>query len=79
MYKVKVEKLAFDVEIAGFDAKDKIKIIKEVRNIFGLGLKEVFIILKAKEAVERMPGIIKGGLKKAEAEEIKAKLEAIGC
>jgi large subunit ribosomal protein L7/L12 len=70
---VKVEKLTFDVKLTGFDAKAKIKIIKEVRAIAGLGLKE------AKEFVESAPKIIQKDLKKEQAEEIKAKLEELGA
>lgn len=51
----------------------KIQVIKEVRAITGLGLKE------AKDLVEGAPKPVKEGLSKAEAEEIKAKLEATGA
>ena len=65
---------AFDVKLVGFDAKAKIKIIKEARSIVpGLGLKE------AKELVESAPVAIQKGLSKENAEEIKAKLEALGA
>jgi large subunit ribosomal protein L7/L12 len=67
------EKTTFDLKLEGFDAKAKIKVIKEVRAIAGLGLKE------AKELVEGAPKIIKKDLKKEEAEELKAKLEAVGA
>ena len=70
---VKEEKTAFDLTLTGFDAKSKIKVIKEVRSITGLGLKE------AKEMVEGAPKIIKKDIKMEEAEEIKAKLEAFGA
>ena len=69
----KEEKTAFDVKLAGFDAKAKIKVIKEIRAITGLGLKE------AKEMVEGAPKIIKNDIKMEEAEEIKSKLESIGA
>jgi len=70
---VKEEKTAFDLTLTGFDAKSKIKVIKEVRSITGLGLKE------AKEMVEGAPKIIKKDIKMEEAEELKAKLEAFGA
>ena len=52
---------------------EKIKVIKEVRGITGLGLKE------AKALVESAPSSLKEGVAKEEAEEIKAKLEAVGA
>jgi large subunit ribosomal protein L7/L12 len=70
---VKEEQTAFDLKLTGFDAKAKIKVIKEVRAITGLGLKE------AKELVEGVPSAIKKGIKKEEAEELKAKLEEVGA
>jgi len=66
------EKEDFDVVLASFGEK-KINVIKEVRAITGLGLKE------AKEAVESAPTVIKEGAKKDEAEEIKKKLEEAGA
>ncbi len=51
----------------------KINVIKEVRSILGLGLKE------AKEFVEAVPKTVKSGVEAAEAEKIKAKLEAVGA
>ena len=57
----------------GFDPKSKIKVIKEVRAIAGLGLKE------AKDLVEGAPKVITKGLKEEDALELKAKLEAIGA
>mmetsp|Transcript_42611 Transcript_42611/g.90616 ORF Transcript_42611/g.90616 Transcript_42611/m.90616 type:complete len:273 (-) Transcript_42611:383-1201(-) len=68
-----VEKTAFDLKLTGFDAKGKIKVIKEVRGATSLGLKE------AKELVEGAPTVIKKDMKKEEAEELKAKLEAVGA
>ena len=59
--------------LAGFDAKSKIKVIKEVRAIAGLGLKE------AKELVESAPKSLQKDLKPEQAEELKAKLEAVGA
>ncbi|EGR33641.1 ribosomal protein, putative [Ichthyophthirius multifiliis] len=68
-----VQKTNFDVELASIDPNQKIKIIKEVRTILGLGLKD------AKDIVEKSPVILKQQLKKQEAEEIKEKLSQIGC
>lgn len=70
---VKEEQTAFDVKLTGFDAKAKIKVIKEVRTITGLGLKE------AKDMVEGVPSAIKKGIKKEEAEELMEKLKAVGA
>ncbi len=66
------EKDEFDVILAAFGEK-KINVIKEVRAMTGLGLKE------AKDLVEAAPQPVKEGLKKEEAEEIKKKLEAAGA
>lgn len=66
------EKTEFDVVLASAGDK-KINVIKEVRGITGLGLKE------AKELVEGAPKPIKEGASKDEAEEIKKKLEAAGA
>jgi len=66
------EKTEFDVELTEAGA-NKIKVIKVVRDITGLGLKE------AKEAVESTPKVLKEGISKEEAEDIKAKLEAEGA
>ncbi len=66
------EKTEFDVVLASFgDAK--MAVIKAVKDICGLGLKE------AKELVEAAPKAIKEGVAKAEAEELKAKLEEAGA
>jgi large subunit ribosomal protein L7/L12 len=62
-----------DLKLAGFDATSKIKVIKEVRSIAGLGLKE------AKELVEGFPKVILKQIKPEQAEELKAKLEAVGA
>ena len=67
------EKLLKDIKLVGFDAKAKIKVIKEVRAIAGLGLKE------AKELVEAAPKVIQKDLKPDKAEELKAQLEAVGA
>ena len=66
------EKTEFDVILAGAGDK-KINVIKEVRGITGLGLKE------AKDLVEGAPKAVKEGVSKEEAEEIKGKLEAAGA
>jgi large subunit ribosomal protein L7/L12 len=66
------EQTEFTVVLADAGAK-KINVIKEVRGITGLGLKE------AKELVEGAPKPVKEGVEKAEAEEIKKKLEAAGA
>lgn len=66
------KKDTFVLKLTGFDAKSKIKVIKEIRGITGLGLKE------SKEMVEGAPSVIKKDIKKEEAEELKAKLEGIG-
>ena len=66
------EKTEFDVVLTGFDAAAKIKVIKVVREITGLGLAE------AKAAVEGTPKTLKEGLSKDEAEEMKKKVEEAG-
>ncbi len=66
------EKTEFDVVLTGFDASAKIKVIKVVREITGLGLAE------AKAAVEGTPKTLKEALSKDEAEELKKKIEDVG-
>ena len=66
------EKSEFDVVLASFGEK-KMDVIKAVKDICGLGLKE------SKELVEAAPKALKEGVAKAEAEEIKAKLEEAGA
>ena len=66
------EKDSFDVELTDV-GPNKIKVIKVVRELTGLGLKE------AKDAVEGAPKVLKEGAAKAEAEDMKAKLEAEGA
>ena len=66
------EKDSFDVELVDAGAA-KVKVIKIVREATGLGLKE------AKEVVDGAPKVVKEGCSKAEAEELKAKLEAEGA
>ena len=66
------EKTEFDVQLKDFGSK-KIPVIKEVRAITGLGLKE------AKEKVESAPVVIQEGIAKEEAEKTKEQLEALGA
>ena len=66
------EKSEFNVELTEVGA-EKIKVIKAVREITGLGLKE------AKEAVDGAPTNLKEGIEKAEADAIKAQLEEVGA
>jgi large subunit ribosomal protein L7/L12 len=66
------EKDSFDVELTDVGA-NKIKVIKVVREITGLGLKE------AKDLVEGAPKVLKEGVAKAEAEEMQKKIEAEGA
>ena len=67
------EKTEFDVELTGFEADKKLKVIKEIKDITGLGLGE------AKALVEGAPKIIKEGATKEEAEALKAKLTEVGA
>ena len=66
------EKDSWDVELTSF-GDSKVKVIKVVRDLTGLGLKE------AKELVESAPKVVKEGCGKAEAEELKAKFEEVGA
>ena len=66
------EKTDFDVILTGFDAAQKIKVIKVVREITGLGLAE------AKAAVEGVPHTLKEGLSKDDAEAMKKQVEEAG-
>jgi len=66
------EKTEFDVILASVGS-EKIKVIKEVRAVTGLGLKE------AKELVEGAPKTLKEAVSKEEAQEIKSKVEAVGA
>ena len=66
------EKTEFDVELTEV-GPNKVKVIKVVREVTGLGLKE------AKEAVDNAPKVLKEAASKEEAEEIKTKLEAEGA
>ena len=67
------EKTEFDVELTEFDAKSKVKIIKAVREITGLGLKD------AKALVEGAPSVLKEAISKDASEEIKKKLTDLGA
>ena len=66
------EKTEFDVVLVGFDAAQKIKVIKVVREITGLGLAE------AKAAVEGVPHTLKEALSKDDAEAMKKQVEEVG-
>ena len=66
------EKTEFDVELTEIGA-EKVKVIKVVREVTGLGLKE------AKELVEAAPKVVKEAAAKADAEELKKKLEEVGA
>ena len=68
-----VEKTEFTVVLAGIDAAKKVNVIKVVREITGLGLKE------AKDLVEGAPQTVKDGVAKADAEAMKKKLEEGGA
>ena len=67
------EKTEFDVELTEVPAASKIKVIKVVREVTGLGLKE------AKEVVDGAPKVVKEAAAKADAEELKKKLEEVGA
>lgn len=64
---------SFDVELTAIDVAQKIKIIKTLRETFGLGLKE------AKEFADKVPSMLKKNVKKEEAEKLKKTLDAAGC
>lgn len=66
------EKTEFDVELTEIGA-EKVKVIKVVREVTGLGLKE------AKDVVDGAPKVVKEGVSKEEAEELKKKLEEVGA
>jgi large subunit ribosomal protein L7/L12 len=66
------EKDSFDVELTE-SGQEKVKVIKEVRGITGLGLKD------SKDLVDGAPSVIKEGVAKADADEMKEKLEAVGA
>ncbi|CAN8328034.1 unnamed protein product [Cochlearia groenlandica] len=66
-------KTSFDVLLQAYEAASKIKVIKEVRSVTDLGLKE------AKDLVEKAPTLLKKGVSKEEAEKIIEKLKAVGA
>lgn len=66
------EKTEFDVELNSAGGA-KLKVVKEVKNLLGVGLKD------AKELVDSAPSVIKEGVPKEEADELKAKLEELGA
>ena len=66
------EKTEFDVVLTSFDAAQKIKVIKVIREVMGLGLAE------AKAAVEGAPTTMKEGLSKDDAEALKKQVEEVG-
>ena len=66
------EKTEFDVELTEVGS-EKVKVIKVVREVTGLGLKE------AKDVVDGAPKVLKEGISKEEAEELKKKLEEVGA
>ncbi|MFW0072529.1 MAG: 50S ribosomal protein L7/L12 [Coxiella-like endosymbiont] len=66
------EKIEFNVKMTSF-GENKIGVIKAIRTITGLGLKE------AKDLVESIPGVVKEGVNKEDAEKIKKELEAAGA
>ncbi|MBO7401346.1 MAG: 50S ribosomal protein L7/L12 [Clostridia bacterium] len=67
------EKTEFDVELTGFDAAAKLKVIKAVKDITGLSLGE------AKDLVTAAPKAVKTGVSKEEAEDLKKQLEEVGA
>ncbi|KAF5776328.1 putative ribosomal protein L7/L12 [Helianthus annuus] len=69
----KPEKSVFELKLDSFEAASKIKIIKEVRSVTDLGLKE------AKDLVEKAPIVFKKGVTKEEAEQIIEKMKAVGA
>ena len=71
-FQPKMPKTEFDVELTDF-GKQKVKVIKVIREVMGLGLKE------AKEFVEAAPKIIKEGVSIEEAEALKVKIEELGA
>ena len=67
-----MQKAIYDVKLTGFDAAKKIGLIKEVRGLLNLGLKE------SKEFVEKLPAVLVKGMAKADAEELKKKMTEAG-
>ena len=68
----KEEKTSFNVELKSI-GEQKIQAIKVLRDVLGFGLKE------AKDMTDKVPIVVKEGMDKKSAEELKAKLEAVGC
>ena len=68
-----VEKTSFNLVLNAFDSSSKIKIIKEVKNLFGLGLKE------SKDLVEKLPAVLKENINKQDGEVMLEKFVALGC
>jgi len=66
-------KTSFELKLTGFEAKSKIKVIKEIRAITSLGLKD------AKAMVEAAPKVVLKDIKMEKAEELKLKLEKVGA
>ncbi len=66
------EKSIFDVVLQGYNDSDKVKLIKEVKNVLALGLKE------AKELVDKVPSTLAKGLSKKDAEALVEKLKTAG-
>lgn len=66
-------KTHYDVELSTVDPAQKIKIIKALRELFNLGLKE------AKDMADKAPSMLKKNMKKEEAEKLKKDLEVQGC
>ncbi|CAI9090609.1 OLC1v1025420C1 [Oldenlandia corymbosa var. corymbosa] len=69
----KVEKTVFELKLESFDAASKVKVIKEVRSVTDLGIKE------AKDLVEKTPAVFKKGVSKEEGEKIIEKMKAVGA
>ncbi|KAK4803149.1 hypothetical protein SAY86_001352 [Trapa natans] len=69
----KTEKTVFELKLESYEASSKIKVIKEVRSLSDLGLKE------AKDLVEKTPSVFKKGVSKEEGEQIIEKMKAIGA
>ena len=69
----KKEKAVVDVELVSFDAAQKLKIVKELKSIMGLGLKE------SKDLLEKGAGVLKAGVSRDQAVSMQEKLGAIGC
>lgn len=67
------EKAAYDIKLTGFDAAKKLQIIKELKTMLKIGLKE------SKELVDKCPSIIQSNISTKEANELKSKLESFGC